>query len=177
VSRIGLNDAFRMLVDEAGQTPDAAVAEIDQQTKRSNGKFDLWCNGKLLPRDYIRRCVRFELGDNDEIVIFAQMGVGGWFRADNVFKFKLDRDQVEALIAELTPPPPEPERPKRKLGRRLKYDWPTIDPVIREEYEARNRSKDLLAEHVRVRLEGTVCPPADQLRKRIAKLFPDDAQN
>jgi hypothetical protein len=113
VSRIGLKNAFRRLVEKAGLTPDAAVAVIDQQTKRSDGKLDLYCNGKLPPRSYIRQFLRFELGDNG-IVVIGQIGAG-WGRADNIFKFKLDADQVEALITNLTKPKPTRRKPPMSL--------------------------------------------------------------
>jgi hypothetical protein len=184
MSRIGVNDAFRHL------SPDDAVVILNEQTRRADGKLDLWCNGNPLPRNYIRQALRFELGENNEIVVIGKVGVGGWERVDHRFRFELDADQVEAL----TPPPLTGTmaategsdtaaliaKQQSRAGRRIEYDWPAIEKAIRAEYGAR-KSKTKLAAHVRVRLEAKRPPiqsPSDsQLRKLIAKLFPDDAQN
>jgi hypothetical protein len=114
VSRIPLIDAFRKLVEKAGLTPEAAVAEIYQQTSRSDGELDLYCNGNRPPRDYILEFLEFKLGDN-AIVVIGPIGAGGRGRVDHVYAFELDADQVKARIAKLTAPPPPP--PKRKRAK------------------------------------------------------------
>jgi hypothetical protein len=111
VSRIPLNDAFRRLVEKTGLTQEAAFAVFYDQIRRSDGKLDLWCNGKRLERSNIRQFWRFELVDN-AIVVSADVGVGGWRRVSDYYVFKLDADQVEALAAKLRPKPTP--RPKRK---------------------------------------------------------------
>jgi hypothetical protein len=109
VRRTHLNDAFRESVEKAGLAQDKAVAEIYQQTSRSDGELDLYCNGKLFERWKIRRFLRFKLGDN-EIVVNGQIGLG-WGRVDHVYVLELDADQVEAWIAKLTEPKPRRGRP------------------------------------------------------------------
>jgi hypothetical protein len=108
VSRIPLNDAFHRVVEKAGLKPDRAVDVLYDEASRSDGKLDLCCDDKLLERSYIRQFLRFELGDNG-IVVIGQIGAG-WGRADNIFKFELDADQVEVLIARFT----RKRRPKHK---------------------------------------------------------------
>jgi hypothetical protein len=111
VSRTGLKDAFRMLVEKAGLTPDVAVEFLYGHVSRSDGKLDeLWCNGTRLKRSYIRECLSFKLDDNDEIVVVAQMGVGGGRGRADLFLYKLDADQFAALIATLTKSKREPGR-------------------------------------------------------------------
>jgi hypothetical protein len=91
-----------MLTEKAGLTPDAVVDVLNDQTRRSDGKLDLW--GKIrLERAYIRQCLRFELGDN-AVMMMGQVGLG-WGRMDHLFPHSFDTDQVEALIAKLTRKP------------------------------------------------------------------------
>jgi hypothetical protein len=78
---------------------DVAVDTFDNETKRTNGKPDLWCNGNPLKRSYIRQFLRFELGDG-AVVVIGQIGLG-WGRVDYLYPFELDAGQVEALIAKL----------------------------------------------------------------------------
>jgi hypothetical protein len=110
--RIGLNDAFRMLVEKAGRMPETAVRDLYDEASRNDSKLHLWCgDGKdPLPRDYIRDCLRFELGDN-AIKVFGPIGLSSGRRLDHLFPYYVDADQVEALIAELT-------KPKRKRAER-----------------------------------------------------------
>jgi hypothetical protein len=165
VSQIFLNDAFRMLVEKAGLTPDAAVAALNDQTKRDNGKLDLWCNGNLLKRPYIRQCLHFELGDN-AIVVIGQAGVG-WGRLDNIpaphdrtvarrsdasqpktsnngtlYVFELDADQVEALIAKLVKSKPGPKpKPKPKPKPEPKPRGPKPHPLKQPILDEANRRR------------------------------------
>jgi hypothetical protein len=82
VSRIGLNDLFRALV-KAGRPRETAVRDLYDEASREDGKLDLWCgDGKdPLPRDYIRDCLRLELGDN-EIKVFGPFGLSSRKRLD-----------------------------------------------------------------------------------------------
>jgi hypothetical protein len=148
VSGIGINEAFQRL-RRAGMAPSQAIQEV-HRLFASHG-VDIGYDRKT-----------------DRVRVSLKIGLKG--SLDIAGPVQIDSAAVEALIAKLT-------KPQRKRGRRDKYDWPVVDDAIRAEYEARNKSKDLLAEHVRVRLKDTICPPDDQLRKRIARLFPDDAQN
>jgi hypothetical protein len=100
-----------MLAEKAGLD---SVAVLNDQTKRTDGKLDLWCgDGKEpLPRDYIRDGLRFELGDN-AIMVFGPIGLSSGRRLDHLFPYYVDADQVEALIAELT----EPKQESKPRGR------------------------------------------------------------
>jgi hypothetical protein len=161
VRRIRLNDAFREFVEKAGMPQDAAVAEIYQQTSRSDGELDLYCNGKLFERWKIRRFLRFELGDN-EIVVNGQIGLG-WGRVDHGYVLELDADQVEARVAKLTKP--------ESRGRPEEYSWVIIDPLIDIEIERKGKN---IAAVVRATLErcrrvwkGVPLPSLRRLQERV----------
>jgi hypothetical protein len=111
VKRVGIKDGFRMLL--ADRTRDEAVALLNE--KRRNGTLRLYCNGKRHAGQYME----FKLDDKDEIAVFADVGVGGMRRADHIYNFKLDADQ----LAKLKPPPqpiPPPPTARRLLPRRSK---------------------------------------------------------
>jgi hypothetical protein len=147
VSRISLNDAFRVLV-KAGRTPGATVAVIDDQTKRSDGKLHLWCgDGKdPLPRDYIRDCLRFELGNN-EIKVFGPIGLSSGRRLDRLFPYYVDADQIEALIA-------EPTKLKSPGGRKRKVEADAVEAELERRRRARKpTTQRALAKHFGVSID------------------------
>jgi hypothetical protein len=181
VRPIAPTEAWRLLCG-AGLAPGATLEILNRETA-AGGALGLWLEGQpqgaWRPRYLHRRQFRFVRGvmasGGDAVGVLPINPMeftpkGPLLGVVHRMRFQLDAEQVEALIAELT-------KPKRQRGRRRKYDWPAVDSAIRAAYEA-HKSKDPLAEHVQVRLEKEkiLSPKPDQLRKRIAKLFPDDAQ-
>jgi hypothetical protein len=148
----------------AGMTPDAVVKFLYGHVSRNDGKLDLWCNDNQLKRSNIRQYVRFELGDNDELMVFAAMGVaGGWGRADLLYSYEVEADSVEALIAELA-------KPKKSPGR---HQHPMRDDILAE-YDRRcaedepHETADLEAWATKElknlpKYKNVVSPPADTI--------------
>jgi hypothetical protein len=160
VSRVGINEGFQPLL-AAGQSPHAARDLIDTQTKQSDGKLDLYCNGNLLKRDYIRNGIRYELGDKDEIAVFADMGVGGMRRADLLYNYELDASQLGNVVPQPKPPTarrllprrPAPLKPKKKGGggRPRLVDEAKVEKAKRQlEREGKKPTQSLLAERLNV---------------------------
>ena len=110
VPRVPFDAGFQMLL-AAGLTPDAAIDALDDETKRTDGKLDLWCNGNRLPRHYIRQSLRFR-HNRTSAEIIPLTGVG-WEKPQHICLATRRRAGRKAGSAALQPDPTKapPGRP------------------------------------------------------------------
>jgi hypothetical protein len=98
--RVPLDVGLQMLV-AVGLEPDTAIAVLDDETKRTDGKLDLWCNGNRLQRLYVRQHLHFSR--DGKSVRINPVGIG-WKKPPAAYVFELDAAQIKAVIAGLSKP-------------------------------------------------------------------------
>jgi hypothetical protein len=124
--RISIDDALRLLL--TAYPPHAAAERLNAAWRDNTVR--LWCNGKLLPPDFIRT----------ELVVLARIEGDGRTRAevvpargaweDKPYTFEVDEAEVMALL---------PSAPKRlPPGPRPRGNWPTL---IRRELARMGRKR------------------------------------
>jgi hypothetical protein len=130
VPRILFDTGFQVLL-AAGRTPDKAIGVLDDETKREDGKLDLWCNGNQLPRHFVRQCLHFSHNGGTSAVI-GPVGVG-WETKDRfdrpvVYVFELDADQLAAVMS--------PDERGRPPSQRKEWALTEIRQMIKDGKEA-----------------------------------------
>jgi hypothetical protein len=110
VSRIPFDDGFQMLL-AAGLTLAEAIEVLNDELESDRGALGIWRDGIKLSPSHFRRHMRVGLDDDPKKADCAKVfpaGPVGWVK---IHVFELDAEQIEALIATLSTPTPEPGRP------------------------------------------------------------------
>jgi hypothetical protein len=143
VPRIPFDAGFQMLL-ATGLTPDAAIDALDDETKRTAGKLDLWCNGNKLPRHYIRQSLRIVLDRARGTAKIHPAGPLGWQQRIESYVFELDDEQMKTLIAKISKRSTPPKKRERPIKPGTRKEW--AFGVLRDRIKAgdENPQKTLL---------------------------------
>ena len=135
-----------------GLTPGRAQQLLDEETSRDDGALDLWLNGQKLERYYIRKRLSLEKFPNRIIsfVTFLPADHVGWEKPLSAYRFELNSDQVEALIARLQVNPKRRGRPPKEVDaaaieaakeRRRAEKKPATQAKLAEQFSVSSRRK------------------------------------